>query len=173
MADTRTQAPESDAQTPASAGRRATFFGTAYHKVSSRNQVAIPKHFANVLKEANEGQLLLLHWGEEGHLRLYTQTRLDEALKEIQQNERLPEAARKAVVRKIAASASVIEPDGQGRFVLPGPWVDKLGLQNEVAFCGAFSLVEIWPAQARRDYEEKEAAALAEVSEEVTRILDF
>ncbi len=77
-----TLGPTTPNERPA-APRRATFFGTAFHKLSGRNQVAIPRHFMKMLEESNEGQLLLMRWNGEGFLRLYTQTKLDEIIDNI------------------------------------------------------------------------------------------
>src|SRR3989304_10543892 len=67
----------------AKASRRATFFGTAFHKVSDRNQVAIPRHLMKAVQEAQEGQLLLIRVSQDGFLPLYTQNELDSKVQEI------------------------------------------------------------------------------------------
>jgi len=140
----------------APAARRATFFGTAFHKVSGRNQVAIPRAMIKALEAADEGQLLLMRLGQEGFLRIYTQEQLDSKIDEIRNNEKLDAQTRNELVRRLARNAVPFEPDAQGRFVLPANWVQELSLSDEVAFCGAFNWIEIWPAAARRDVEAQE-----------------
>lgn len=144
------------AEKTTSSPKRATFFGTAFHKVSERNQVAIPKHMLKVAAESQEGQLLLMRLNNEGYLRIYTQTQLDAKIDEIRNRHDLETKVRSELVRGLSRNAVPIEPDSQGRFVLPGQWVAELGLRDEVAFCGAFSWIEVWPAAARRDVEQKE-----------------
>ncbi len=164
-----TLTPEAQAASPRS---RATFFGTAYHKVSGRNQVAIPRHLLRAQEEAREGQFLLVRWNEEGFLRLYTQAQLDTIIDEIRNSTEISAEVKPATIRHLAGSAEPVEPDSQGRFVLPAPWVEALGLREEVAFCGAFSRIEIWPAAARRDRESQERSEVAAAAKAITGILD-
>jgi hypothetical protein len=46
--------PTNGAEKLAMPADRATFYGTAYHKVSGRNQVAIPKTFKRAIDEARQ-----------------------------------------------------------------------------------------------------------------------
>lgn len=154
--------------------RPATFFGTAYHKVSAKtNQVAMPKHFLKAINNAREGQLLLVWWNDESYLRLYTQDKMDLLIKEIQARPDLDKQQIVQLTRDLAGSAIPIEPDSQGRFVLPSEWVEKLGLQEEIAFCGAHKRIEIWPAKVRREMDRKESERNAEAKATVTQILDL
>ncbi|MCZ7647945.1 MAG: hypothetical protein M5U26_22250 [Planctomycetota bacterium] len=158
---------------PNGAPRRATFFGTAFHKVSGRNQVAIPRHLMKVILEADEGQILLVRWNEEGFLRMYTQTQLDQILDGIRRREDLTEEVRAALIAHLSGHAEPVEPDKQGRIVLPPHWVDQLGLREEVAFCGAFNRIEVWPAEARRDHETRERETIAASAAKITGILNL
>ena len=150
---------------------RATFYGTAYHKISGRNQVAIPKHLKRAIDEAQEGPLLLMRWQSEPFLRLYTKKQFDTKLDEVKR--KLANEATAQVIDHVARSAEPVEPDSQGRFVLPAKWTDALNLREEVAFTGAFTFIKIWPAELQREQERKEAEKLAQVSEQVTKILDM
>ncbi|HYG74738.1 MAG TPA: hypothetical protein VEK08_07025 [Planctomycetota bacterium] len=154
-------------------GSRATFYGVAYHKVSGRNQVAIPKHMKRTIDEAQEGPLLLMRWQNESFLRLYTKKQFDKKLDEVKDNPALTNEQKAMAVSLIARAAEPVEPDSQGRFVLPGKWSDALAIGEEVAFCGAFTYIEIWPAEKRRDVERAEQEKLAPVSEQLTSILNL
>ena len=132
---------------------RATFYGTAYHKVSGRNQVAIPKTFKRAIDEARQDELLLMRWQAEPFLRLYTKKEFDRKLDEVKQNDALTRDQRAAAIAFIAKAAEPVEPDSQGRFVLPGKWTDALNIREEVAFCGAFTYIEVWPAELHRVHE--------------------
>jgi len=152
--------------------RRASFFGTAFHKLSERNQVAIPRHMLKTAHESAEGPLFLMRVSQEIFLRLYTQKQLDAKLDEVRTRGGLDPKVRTALVRGISSNVAPVEPDTQGRFVLPAKWVEELALREEVAFCGAFNWIEIWPAQARRDLEKQEQARSADVSALVSEIMD-
>lgn len=153
--------------------RPATFQGTAYHKVSARNQVALPRHMLKAINLAQEGQLLLLRWNNEGHLRMYTQKQMDKMVEGIQQREDLTNDEKAALTRGLSSSAVPVDPDSQGRFVLPAQWVEALNLREEIAFCGAHKRIEIWPAEAHRDAERLERERLAALAPKVTDILDL
>jgi MraZ protein len=152
---------------------RATFYGVAYHKVSGRNQVAIPKHMKRAMDEAQESQLLLMHWQNEQFLRLYTKKQFDKKLDEVKENPKLSNEQKAGAVAQIARAAEPVEPDSQGRFVLPAKWSDALNVREEVAFCGAFTYIEIWPAERHREVEQAAQEKLAPVSQEVTSILNM
>ena len=152
---------------------RATFYGTAYHKVSGRNQVAIPKTFKRAIDEARQDELLLMRWQAEPFLRLYTKKEFDKKLDEVKQNEALTRDQRAAAIAFIAKAAEPVEPDSQGRFVLPGKWTDALNIREEVAFCGAFTYIEVWPAELHRENEKAATEKLAVVSEQLTNILSM
>jgi MraZ protein len=152
---------------------RATFFGTAYHKVSGRNQIAIPKQFKRSIDDAQEGQLLLMRWQNEPFLRLYTKKQFDQKLDEVKENPKMTAEQKAAFIDLIARTAEPIEPDTQGRFVLPGKWMDALNIKEEVAFCGAFTYVKVWPAELQREVEKAETEKLAAVAGEVTQILNM
>jgi MraZ protein len=154
--------------------RPATFFGTFFHKVSAKtNQVAMPKQFLRAVNNSCEGQLLLVRWNSENYLRLYTQEKMDQRIEKIQARPDLTQQQVVELTRDLAGSAIPIEPDSQGRFVLPAEWVDQLGLQEEIAFCGAHKRIEIWPAKARREKDRKESERSVEAKAKVTEILDL
>jgi MraZ protein len=147
---------------------RATFYGTHYHKVSGKNQVAIPKNMKRVMDEARQDALLLMRVQEEKFLRLYTKTQFDQKLDEMKRN---PEQAK--FIEYMARMAEPVEPDSQGRFVLPGKWMDALNIRDEVAFCGAFTFIKIWPAEVQREADKADAAKMAESGKDLSGILDL
>src|SRR5688500_16595093 len=87
---------------------RATFFGTAYHKVSGRNQVAIPKHLKRAIDDSQEGPLLLMRWQNEPFLRLYTNKQFDIKLDEVKQKPDISAETKASVVEFMARSAEPI-----------------------------------------------------------------
>jgi MraZ protein len=152
---------------------RATFFGTAYHKVSGRNQVAIPKQFKRSIDDAQEGPLLLMRLNNEPFMRLYTKKQFDKKMDEIKENPVWNAETKATIVDAMARSVEPVEPDSQGRFVLPGRWMDALNVREEVAFCGAFTFIKIWPAELQREVEKAEAEKMAAVAGDVSQILNM
>jgi len=154
-------------------GARATFYGTAFHKVSGRNQVAIPKNMKKSMDDSQEGPLLLMRIQSEPFLRLYTKKQFDQKLEDIKNDARVPNDSKFAIIDLMARGAEPIEPDSQGRFVIPGKWMEALSVREEVAFCGAFTFIKIWPAEMQREAERLEQEKLAAVAGQVADILNM
>src|SRR5258708_40250978 len=89
---------------------RATFYGTFFHKVSERKQVALPKHQKRVIDEAQEGPLLLMRWQNESFLRLYTKKQFDTKLDEVKGKTEVPDEVRFDEVSRLASSSEPVEP---------------------------------------------------------------
>jgi MraZ protein len=157
---------------PRATKARATFYGTHFHKVSGRNQVALPRNMKREIDEAGEDQLLLMRWQNESYLRLYPKSVFDKKLDEVKQNREVPEQEKATLVDFMARSAEPVEPDSQGRFVLPAKWIDALNIREEVAFCGGFTFIKIWPAELQREAERAEAEKLNNVGASLTNILN-
>jgi MraZ protein len=166
--------PLSNATNPSALPRdRATFIGTAYHKVSGKNQVAIPKHIKRILDEAQEGQLILMRWQKEPFLRLFTKKQFDKILDEVKRKPELSRAEQQNAVESLARGAEPVDPDSQGRFVLPAKWMDALNIREEVAFTGAFTFVKILAGEIQRELDRAEAEKLSGVTTQVTDILNM
>jgi DNA-binding transcriptional regulator/RsmH inhibitor MraZ len=114
-----------------------------------------------------------MRWQTEPFLRLYTKKEFDRKLDEVKQNDALTRDQRAAAIAFIAKAAEPVEPDSQGRFVLPGKWTDALNIREEVAFCGAFTYIEVWPAELHREHEKAAPEKLAAVSEQLTNMLNM
>ena len=113
----------------------------------------------------------MLRWNNENCLRLYTQVELDGLIAKIQNRAGLTNEERAAAVRSITGNAEPIEPDKQGRFVIPTKWVSDLGMKEEVAFFGAHTRIEIWPANLRREMEREEQAKNAETAPKIQDLM--
>ena len=151
---------------------RATFYGTACHKVSGRNQVAIPRQHKRAIDEVQETDLLLMRWENEPFLRLYTKSHFDQMVDEVKQNTSWTLKQRNTIAEDLASSAESVEPDSQGRFVVPAKWMDALNIRDEVVFSGAFNFVKIWPAEAKQESARPAASPAVELFEDVTNILN-
>ena len=170
MSDERTTTSESPSGAPTD---RATFYGVHYRDITGHKQVAIPKPLKRVIDDAHEDKLLLMRWQKEPFLRLYTKRQFDKKLDEVKENPAIPLELRASAATWMAKAAEPVEPDSQGRFVVPTKWIEALGFTESVAFCGAFTYIEVWPAQAYRESEEAEPAELAHVAKALTNTLNM
>ena len=151
--------------------KRASFYDTTAHKVADKtNQVAIPKALKRIIDESQEGHLLLLQYVGEAFLRLYTKMTFDNKMLEIQENQKYSKKERDAIVEYLSSAAQVIEPDSQGRFVLPKEFADSLQ-QKEVVFLGSFEFIKIWPAELLQKTKKSGEQLLGAAVEDIRGVL--
>jgi MraZ protein len=149
----------------------ATFYGTTYHKVADKtNQVAVPRPFKRSLDDAREALLVLIQYPEEPYLRLYTKKAFDEKMAEVKSNADFSVEDQNAIVDWMAGESQVVEPDSQGRFVLPKEFAETLK-SREVAFQGAHTFIKVWPAELHQAAKH-EAQNLSPVMDLVRGILN-
>jgi MraZ protein len=115
------------------------FVGTFEHSLDGKGRVVLPSQFRNEL--AGRGfvaqyQNCLGVWTEEG---------FDEVANRLRDKVREGLATHHAV-RALAANAVQVEPDSQGRILLPQRLRDYAGLAREVVVIGALDRIEIWDA---------------------------
>jgi MraZ protein len=115
------------------------FVGTFEHSLDGKGRVVLPSQFRNEL--AGRGfvaqyQQCLGVWTEEG---------FNEVANRLRDKVREGLAPQNAV-RALAANAVQVEPDAQGRILIPQRLREYAGLQREVAVIGALDRIEIWDA---------------------------
>ena len=152
---------------------RASFYATCYHKISNKNQVAMPSHLMKVIQESGECELLLTRVEDEAFLRVFTKNQFDKKLDELKQHPDLSPDEKREMLAEMAGTAVPIAPDAQGRFVIPAQWVVDLGLKDEVAFVGVFTWIKICPAQDQRKVEEAHRAKPGPRTHSVKKLLDL
>ena len=152
---------------------RATFQGIHDREITSNHQVSIPKLFKVVLDDSGEKKLVLMRLMKEPFLRLYTKTQFDFLIDEVKQNPDFSVEQRILVARELSRAAVPIQPDAQGRFVLPGKWITALGFSEKVVFCGLPTYIEVWPAQAYHEDEEAVQQQIEQLGPKLTNLLSM
>src|SRR3954447_26126849 len=140
-------------------GRRGVFLGTYSPRLDDKGRLFLPAKFRDELAEG-----LVITKGQERCLYVFSAaefSRLTERLREA------PLSAKGArdYSRVFFASAHDETPDKQGRIGVPQPLRDYAGLSRDCAVIGANTRVEIWDADAWRDYlaaSEEQFASLSE-----------
>jgi MraZ protein len=115
------------------------FVGTFEHSLDGKGRVVLPSQFRNELSGRGfvaQYQQCLGVWTQEG---------FDEVASRLRDKVREGLAPQNAV-RALAANAVQVEPDTQGRILIPQRLRDYAGLQREVAVIGALDRIEIWDA---------------------------
>lgn len=106
--------------------------------IGDKNRVAIPKK----LRDELNGRIYLTR-GYENCLILVDQGRWEALLKEINKKPLLSLTVRDTK-RYILGGAIQIEPDSQGRFVLPETLRQFAQIENDLTFLGLGEWIEVW-----------------------------
>jgi MraZ protein len=115
------------------------FVGTFEHSLDGKGRVVLPSQFRNELA----GRGFIAQYQQ--CLGLWTQEGFSEVANRLQDKVRQGLAPQNAV-RALAANAVQVEPDAQGRILIPQRLRDYAGLDREVAIIGALDRIEIWHA---------------------------
>ena len=113
------------------------FVGTFEHALDGKGRVVLPSQFCNGL--AGTGYLAKY----ERCLGLWTQEGFDEIVLRLRQKVREGEVSMNAL-RSLTGNAVQVEPDAQGRILIPQKLREYAGLDREVAVVGLGDRIEIW-----------------------------
>jgi MraZ protein len=115
------------------------FVGTFEHSLDGKGRVVLPAAFRNELS----GRGYIAQYQQ--CLGLWTQEGFNEVANRLRDKVREGLAPQNAV-RALAANAVQVEPDAQGRILIPQRLRAYAGLDRDVAVIGALDRIEIWDA---------------------------
>lgn len=116
------------------------FVGTFEHSLDGKGRLVLPSTFRNELAGkgfVSQYENCLGVWSEEGFAMVAN--RLTEKVREGQTTHN--------AVRAFAANAVQVEPDTQGRILIPQRLREFAALEREVVVIGAIDRIEIWNAE--------------------------
>lgn len=115
------------------------FVGTFEHSLDGKGRVVLPSQFRNELA----GRGFIAQYQQ--CLGLWTQEGFNEVANRLRDKVRERLAPQNAV-RALAANAVQVEPDAQGRILIPQRLRLYAGLERDCAVIGALDRIEIWDA---------------------------
>ncbi|MBQ9604215.1 MAG: division/cell wall cluster transcriptional repressor MraZ [Firmicutes bacterium] len=133
------------------------FKGKFSHTIDAKGRIIIPAKYREAL-----GLKCVISKGKDGALNIYTNEtwdEFDEKFKLIPQSD--PIGMR--YIRDFYANASDLEPDNNGRVMIPQDLKEFAGLKKDVVTIGAFDHIEIWDADRYRDYTENSTISDADM----------
>ena len=148
------------------------FLSIFEHKLNKKNQVTLPAKLREALERESDRKTLFLFPADRRCLYVYTRERLAAAIQHLR--ETLYARGTEADFRRgVMSRITEIEPDPQGRFVLPEPVRKAAGIQQTVIWLGNVDRIELWSkerwdeAQAKVDptFEEKMQHILHELEQ--------
>lgn len=139
--------------------------GTFQHSLDDKNRIRLPAKF----REKLDSDEYLLMPGTDGCIFLYSTKDEQKLVKAIEDYESFdPEQAEK--VRRLTEFAATVNPDTQGRFMIPNDLLEIGGIKKDVRIIGSVSKVEIWSEErymARRSKQDNSAQAFNNLYKDV------
>lgn len=127
--------------------------------IGEKNRVALPKKIRDEL-----GNKLIIAQGYEKSLIIVSMNLWEELIKPISDQPFLASSVRDTT-RFLVGSATEIELDDQGRFIIPQVLKDYAELNKEVSFIGLLKWVEIWDQEKwneKRNFLVENSSQIAE-----------
>jgi len=139
----------------------AMLIGEFESKTGEKKRVAIPKKFREEL-----GTDLVLTRGYEKCLVLVNKKMLENIAQDVVTGSFIDKNIRETS-RFLVGSAIEVQPDKQGRVVIPTGLFEHAGLKNDVVFIGLVNWIEVWD---KKEWESK-LNYLSQNSEEIATAL--
>ncbi len=118
------------------------FLGQYRHNIDNKGRLTIPSRFRELLEEG-----AFVTQGFEHNLMVLTTPMFETLTRRINQMSITDPTAR-ALKRLLFATADFVEPDRNGRILLPQFLREQTGLNGAVVLVGVGDYFEIWPAAA-------------------------
>ena len=124
------------------------FLGQFDHTIDAKGRMAVPARFRGQLEKG-----AVISKGMGICLSVYTMQRWEEKSAELVAGK--TSDTLREIERRIYASASEVELDGQGRLVIPAKLRAYAELGSEVTVAGVRDHIEIWDRAVWQEYEAK------------------
>jgi MraZ protein len=124
------------------------FIGTHFQTVDPKGRIVLPARFKRLLTPADQ-ETMVLTVGREDCLLLYPLgewARLAEILDGLPKSE-----TKRDAIRTISDHTTELELDAASRLTVPREFLDRIGIDRDVALVGQLRYIEIWP---RTPYEQ-------------------
>jgi MraZ protein len=118
------------------------FLGEFTHSIDDKGRLTIPAKFRGELAAG-----LVVTRGFDQNLVVYTMAGWEELAARIAARP-LADPEMRAFRRRVFSGAVDLEPDRQGRILLPDYLREFAGITNEVVIAGMFDCVELWSSEA-------------------------
>ena len=122
------------------------FLGTFEHVIDNKNRLRIPPKFRKYMQDG-----MIISKGNDGCLFLLPQEQFDLILSKAN-NLSLFDSTAQLPLRLLFSSASMVEEDNQGRFLLPNTLKTFAKINKEILFVGVGTRIEIWAKEVWQEY---------------------
>ncbi|MEH6347532.1 MAG: division/cell wall cluster transcriptional repressor MraZ [Bermanella sp.] len=138
------------------------FRGVHNINLDAKGRMAVPARYRQLLRECNDGALVVTIDTEETCLLVYPLNEWEPIQAKLEALPSFNPAARR-IQRLIIGHATDIELDTNGRMLLPAPLREYAGLQKKMVMMGQGNKFELWD---EAHWDERRQSYLAEIREE-------
>jgi len=135
------------------------FFGESAINLDAKGRMGIPTRYRDALDAACQGKLVLTYSAfDAGCLWIYPEPEWERVREQVMRLSTFNPSHR-GLQRRLVGSATMLEPDGNGRVLLPLTLRQVAGLDKRVVMMGMGQRFELWDEavlQQRRIEEEKQ-----------------
>lgn len=135
--------------------------GEYKHNLDSKGRLAVPAKFREKLSSG-----AIITRGLDNCLFVFANKEW-EALAQKLMALPLSQSNSRAFVRLMLAGASDVQPDAQGRILIPDYLRVYAGLKKEIVVAGLYNRVEIWDKDSWEKYKQKTESASEEIAEKL------
>lgn len=148
------------------------FFGETAINLDAKGRLAVPIRYREMLAEECGNRLVLTYSAfDSGSLWLQSKQTWERVRDDVM---KLPSfnASHRSLQRRLVGSATAVEPDGNGRILLPPSLRQVAGLEKRVIMLGMGNRFEIWDEDTLNAKRAEEVANLDEqASAEMARLV--
>mgnify|MGYP002700128046 FL=1 len=138
------------------------FRGVHNINLDAKGRMAVPARYRQLLRESNDGALVVTIDTEETCLLVYPLNEWEPIQAKLEALPSFNPAARR-IQRLIIGHATDLELDANGRMLLPAPLREYAGLQKKMVMMGQGNKFELWD---EAHWDERRQSYLAEIHEE-------
>lgn len=147
------------------------FFGETAINLDAKGRLAVPMRYREDLREQCGNRMVLTYSAfDSGVLWLYLEKEWQRVRDEVMALPSL-NSSHRSLQRRLVGSATAVEPDGNGRILLPPSLRDVTGLEKRVVMLGMGSRFEIWNENTLNQKRVEEANLDEQASAEMARLV--
>ncbi len=147
------------------------FFGETAINLDAKGRLAVPMRYRDDLREQCGNRMVLTYSAfDSGVLWLYLEKEWQRVRDEVMALPSLSSSHR-SLQRRLVGSATAVEPDGNGRILLPPSLREVAGLEKRVVLLGMGSRFEIWNENTLNQKRAEEANLDETASAEMARLV--
>lgn len=120
------------------------FLGNIEAKVDSKGRVFLPAAFRKQLQSVSEEKLIMRKDVFQDCLTLYPESVWNEELNELRGRLSKWNSRHQLIFRQFVSDVEILQPDNNGRLLIPRRYLQICHIQNDVRFIGIDDKIEIW-----------------------------